>query len=55
MVNSPEVGEPGYYEATETTESECPVGSEALVDRMMDRRRKFWKNDRCNCDGVIYP
>lgn len=32
MVNTPEVGEPGYYEATETTESECPVGSEALVD-----------------------
>lgn len=32
MVNTPEVGEPGYYEAIETTESECPVGSEALVD-----------------------
>ena len=32
MVNTPEVGEPGYYEATETTESECPVGSKSLVD-----------------------
>ncbi|MGA7369202.1 MAG: hypothetical protein WBX01_08740 [Nitrososphaeraceae archaeon] len=32
MVNTPERGDPGYEEATDTTESECPVGSEALVD-----------------------
>jgi endonuclease YncB( thermonuclease family) len=32
MVNTPEVGESGYDAATDTTESECPVGSEALVD-----------------------
>lgn len=32
MVNTPEAGEDGYDEATDTTESECPVGSEALVD-----------------------
>ena len=32
MVNTPERGEPGYGEATDATESECPVGSEALVD-----------------------
>ena len=32
MVNTPEVGESGYDTATDTTESECPVGSEALVD-----------------------
>lgn len=32
MVNTPEAGEKGYDEATDTTESECPVGSEALVD-----------------------
>jgi micrococcal nuclease len=32
MVNTPEAGEEGYDEATDTTESECPVGSEALVD-----------------------
>jgi micrococcal nuclease len=32
MVNTPEKGDPGYDEVTDTTESECPVGSEALVD-----------------------
>jgi endonuclease YncB( thermonuclease family) len=32
MVNTPETGEPGYDEAKMTTESVCPVGSEALVD-----------------------
>jgi len=32
MVNTPEVGEAGYKEAKGTTESECPLGSEALVD-----------------------
>lgn len=32
MVNTPEVGESGYDAATDTTESECSVGSEALVD-----------------------
>ncbi|MGA7369399.1 MAG: hypothetical protein WBX01_09730 [Nitrososphaeraceae archaeon] len=32
MVNTPERGETGYEDATDTTESECPVGSEALMD-----------------------
>ncbi|MGH9984032.1 MAG: thermonuclease family protein [Nitrososphaeraceae archaeon] len=32
MVNTPEVGESGYDAATDTTESECSIGSEALVD-----------------------
>jgi hypothetical protein len=32
MVNTPEVGDEGYYAAIDTTESECAVGSEALVD-----------------------
>ena len=32
MVNTPERGEPGYNEATELTESVCPVGGTALVD-----------------------
>lgn len=32
MVNTPEVGEAGYEQAKEATESECTVGSEALVD-----------------------
>jgi len=32
MVNTPEAGEDGYDEATDTTESECSLGSEALVD-----------------------
>ena len=32
LVNTPEIGEPGFNEAKETTESECSVGSKALVD-----------------------
>ncbi len=32
MVNTPETGETGYEEAKMTTESECPIGSNALVD-----------------------
>jgi micrococcal nuclease len=32
MVNTHERREPGYDEAIVTTESECSVGSEALVD-----------------------
>jgi micrococcal nuclease len=32
MVNTPERGERGYNEATETTQSVCGVGSNALVD-----------------------
>ena len=32
LVNSPEVGEPGYTEAKQFTAQTCPVGSQALVD-----------------------
>ncbi|MGH9951549.1 MAG: thermonuclease family protein [Nitrososphaeraceae archaeon] len=32
MVNTPESGEGGYDEAVDATESECPIGSKALVD-----------------------
>ena len=32
MVNTPESGETGYEEAKMTTESECLIGSNALVD-----------------------
>src|SRR3989442_144678 len=32
LVNSPEVGEPGYSEAKNFTAQTCPVGSQALVD-----------------------
>src|SRR2546427_2804212 len=32
LVNSPEVGEPGYTEAKQFTAEACPVGSLALVD-----------------------
>lgn len=32
LVNTPEVGEPGYQEAKEFTASLCPVGSQARVD-----------------------
>ena len=32
LVNSPEVGEPGYTEAKQFTTQTCPVGSQALVD-----------------------
>src|SRR5438876_384335 len=32
LVNSPEVGQPGYTEAKQFTAQTCPVGSSALVD-----------------------
>ena len=32
LVNSPEVGEPGYSEAKQFTSQTCPVGTNALVD-----------------------
>lgn len=32
LVNTPEVGQPGYQEAKDFTASVCPVGSQALVD-----------------------
>src|SRR2546422_5818647 len=32
LVNSPEVGEPGYTEAKQFTAQTCPVGTQALVD-----------------------
>src|SRR2546427_11374416 len=32
LVNSPEVGEPGYTEAKQFTAQTCPVGSQALAD-----------------------
>jgi len=32
LVNSPEVGQPGYTEAKQFTAETCPVGSSALVD-----------------------
>ena len=32
LVNSPEVGQPGYAEAKQFTAQTCPVGSQALVD-----------------------
>src|SRR2546428_3031092 len=32
LVNSPEVGQPGYTEAKQFTTLTCPVGSSALVD-----------------------
>jgi micrococcal nuclease len=32
LVNTPEIGERGFNGAIETTESECKVGSDALVD-----------------------
>jgi len=32
LVNSPEVGQPGYAEARQFTAQTCPVGSSALVD-----------------------
>jgi micrococcal nuclease len=32
LVNSPEVGHPGYAEAKEFTNRTCPVGTQALVD-----------------------
>jgi endonuclease YncB( thermonuclease family) len=50
MVNTPERGEAGYNEATETTESECQVGSTALVDE--DDGQKEGSYDRLI--GVVY-
>src|SRR2546430_14263709 len=32
LVNSPEVGQPGYAEAKEFTNRTCPVGTQAFVD-----------------------
>ena len=32
LVNTPEVGQPGYTEASDATARTCPVGSTALVD-----------------------
>src|SRR2546421_7257790 len=32
LVNSPEVGQPGYAEGKEFTNRTCPVGTQALVD-----------------------
>src|SRR2546422_2559613 len=32
LVNSPEVGQPGYTEAKQFTAQTCPVGTQALVD-----------------------
>lgn len=50
MVNTPEVGEEGYDEAKGFTESECSVGSEALVDE--DDGQKAWSYGRLI--GVVY-
>lgn len=50
MVDTPERGKPGYDEATETTESVCPVGSNALVDE--DDGQKEGSYDRLI--GVVY-
>jgi micrococcal nuclease len=50
MVNTPEKGENGYNEATEFTESICPVGSNALVDE--DDGQKEASYDRLI--GVVY-
>jgi endonuclease YncB( thermonuclease family) len=50
MVNTPERGEAGYNEATEITESVCPVGGNALVDE--DDGQKEGSYDRLI--GVAY-
>ena len=50
MVNTPERGEPGYNEATELTESVCPVGAKALVDE--DDGQKEGSYDRLI--GIVY-
>jgi endonuclease YncB( thermonuclease family) len=50
MVNTPESGEAGYNEATDFTESICPVGSNALVDE--DDGQKEGSYDRLI--GVVY-
>jgi endonuclease YncB( thermonuclease family) len=50
MVNTPERGEPSYKEATELTESVCPVGETALVDE--DDGQKEGSYDRLI--GAVY-
>lgn len=50
MVNTPERGEAGYNEATQITESVCPVGGNALVDE--DDGQKEGSYDRLI--GVVY-
>jgi endonuclease YncB( thermonuclease family) len=50
MINTPESGEAGYNEATDFTESICPVGSNALVDE--DDGQKEGSYDRLI--GVVY-
>jgi endonuclease YncB( thermonuclease family) len=50
MVNTPERGKAGYNEATEITESICPVGGNALVDE--DDGQKEGSYDRLI--GVVY-
>ncbi len=54
LVDTPEIGEVGYSEATDFTASLCPVGSVILVDQ--DDLQPFDKYDRMlglvYCDGV---
>ena len=50
MANTPERGEAGYNEATDFTESICPVGSNALVDE--DAGQKEGSYDRLI--GIVY-
>jgi endonuclease YncB( thermonuclease family) len=50
MVNTPERGEVGYNDATDFTESICPVGGNALVDE--DDGQKEGSYDRLI--GVVY-
>lgn len=50
MIDTPERGEVGYNEATELTESVCPVGAKALVDE--DDGQKEGSYDRLI--GVVY-
>jgi nuclease-like protein len=50
MVNTPERGDLGYEEAIDTTESECSLGSQALVDE--DDGQRGGSFDRLI--GVVY-
>ena len=50
MIDTPERGEVGYNEATELTESVCPVGAKALIDE--DDGQKEGSYDRLI--GVVY-
>ncbi len=54
LVDTPEIGEVGYSEATDFTASLCPVGSVILVDQ--DDLQPFDKYDRMlgvvYCDGI---